>query len=182
MLKNILRRPLEIYPQYASALDLRGRAQRLQKKDDEAQKSFLAAISADEKYIPPYIQLAGLYAARANWAEVLRLSGKVMELDPLSYPDAYFLNAFAHFNLKELPQAEASAQKAVEIDKEHRFPRAELLLGKIQKDRGEDAAAVGHLRNFIKLEPNSPEVPGIQEYMAQVDGQSATATTAPKSN
>jgi hypothetical protein len=177
-----LAKAVELYPKYASAWDLRGREQRLQRQDAEAEKSFLAAISADEKYVSPYIQLAGLYAARGNWPEVLRLSGKVIEFDPISYPDAYFLNAIANYNLKQMLEAESSAQKAVETDKEHRFPRAELLLGKIQRDRGKDAAAAGHLRNYMKLEPSSPEVPGIQEYLAKVDGQNAAATTTPKVN
>jgi tetratricopeptide (TPR) repeat protein len=177
-----LAKAVEIYPQYASAWDLRGREQRLQKQDAEAEKSFLAAISSDEKYIPPYIQLTGLYAGRGNWSEVLRLSSKVIELDPSNYPDAYFLNALGHFNLKQLPEAESSAQKAVELDKEHKFPRAELLLGKILQVRGNDASAVAHLRNYIKLEPSSPEVAGIQEYFAKVDEQNAAGKTAPKLN
>jgi tetratricopeptide (TPR) repeat protein len=174
-----LAKAVEIYPQYASAWELRGREQRLQKQYAEAEKSFLTAISSDEKYIPPYIQLTGLYAGRANWSEVLRLTDKVIELDPLNYPDAYFLNALGHFNLKQLPEAERSAQKAVEIDKEHRFPRAELLLGKILQVRGNDASAVVHLRSYIKLEPSSPEVPGIQEYFAKVEGQNAAPKLSP---
>jgi tetratricopeptide (TPR) repeat protein len=174
-----LAKAVEMYPQYASAWELRGREQRLQKQDAEAEKSFLAAINGDEKYIPPYIQLTGLYAGRANWSEVLRLTSKVIELDPLNYPDAYFLNALGHYNLKQLPEAERSAQKAVEIDKEHRFPRAELLLGKILQVRGNDASAVAHLRTYIRLEPSSPEVPGIQEYFTKVEGQNAPPNMAP---
>jgi Tfp pilus assembly protein PilF len=176
-----LAKAVELYPQYASAWELRGREQRLQKQDAEAEKSFLAAINADQKYIPPYIQLAGLYAGRANWPEVLRVSGKVIELNPLSYRDAYLLNAIGHYSLKQLPEAESSAQKAVDIDKEHRFPRPELLLGKIQQTKGDNAAAAGHLRNYIKLEPSSPEIPGIQEYLAKVDEQNA-AKPIPKLN
>jgi Tfp pilus assembly protein PilF len=177
-----LAKAVELYPQYASAWDLRGREQHLQGQDEEAQKSFLAAIAADEKYIPPYIQLAGLNAARGNWPEVLRLSSKVVALDPISYPDAHFLNAIAHYNLKQLPEAESSAQRAVEIDKEHRFPRAELLLAKIQQSRGEDVAAAGHFRNYMKMEPSSPEIPGIKDYLAKFDEQNAAAKANPKSN
>ena len=53
-----LAKAVELYPQYANALDLRGRVQRAQKSDADAEKSFLAAIAADDKYVLPYIHLA----------------------------------------------------------------------------------------------------------------------------
>jgi TolA-binding protein len=177
-----LAKAVEFYPEYAAAWEVKGRAQRVQKQDAEAEKSFLSAIKADGKYVPSYIQLAGMYASRGNWPEVLRLSSKVIDLDSLRYPDAHFLNAIGHYNLKQMPEAESSAQKAVDTDKEHRFPRAELLLGRILQAKGDDAAAAGHLRNYIKLEPSSPEIPGIQEYLAKFDEKNAAAKATPKLN
>jgi tetratricopeptide (TPR) repeat protein len=177
-----LAKAIDLYPQYSSAMELRGRTQRLLKQDPEAEKSFLAAINVDEKFVPPYIQLAGLNAGQSRWDNVLLLTGKVIEFDPMSYPDAYFLNAFAHFNLKEMAEAEATAKKAVEIDKDHRFPRAELLLGKILQSKGENVAAAEHFRNYVKMEPTSPEIKTINEFLAKVQQDSATANAAPKSN
>src|SRR5262245_28661626 len=49
-----LQKAIELYPQYASAMDMRGRCQRAQKQDADAEKSFRAAIAADENYVPPY--------------------------------------------------------------------------------------------------------------------------------
>jgi len=98
----------------------------------------------------------------------------------VSYPSAYFLNGAAHYNLKEIPEAEKSALKAVQVDKEHNLPRAELLLGSILQIKGDEAGAAQHLRAYLTLQPNSPEAPKIKNFLAKVDGQSAAAQTAPK--
>jgi len=175
-----LAKAVEIYPQYAVAWDMRGREQRMQQLNKSAEDSFLAAIKADEKYIPPYLQLAGLYAANALWEDTLHPAGKVIEMEPAHYPDAYFLNALALFNLQQLAPAEASVRKAIEIDKEHRFPRAELLLGWILQAKGDKTGAAEHYRAYLKLEPTSAEAPKIKAFLAEVD---ATASTEkPKSN
>jgi len=177
-----LAKAIQLYPQYTIAMDLRGRTQRLMKQDPEAEKSFLAAINADEKFIPPYIQLAGLNASQARWDNVLLLSGKIIELDPSNYPDAYFLKAFAHFNLKQMAEAETNSKKAVEIDKEHHFPRAELLLGRILQANGDNVAAAEHLRNYLKFEPTSSEAKSINEFLTKVDQENASAKATPKAN
>ncbi len=175
-----LAKAVEFYPLYAQAWELLARAQRIKRNNIEAEKSYLSAIRADEKFVSPYIQLGGLYASQGKWDGVLRLTGKVIELDPNGYPDAHFLQAFAFYNLKQVFEAETSARKAVETDKLHRFPRAELLLGRILQMKGENAAAAKHLRNYLLLEPNSPESPNIQSFLAQFDKQNATTETEPK--
>jgi tetratricopeptide (TPR) repeat protein len=174
-----LAKAVELYPQYALAWELRGQEQEKQKQLEEADKSFESAISADPKFVPPYIRLALLQSSKSNWADVVRLTQRALELDPVNYPDAYFLNGAAHYNLKQLPEAEKSAMKAVELDKEHRFARSELLLGSILQIKGQNAAAAEHFRAYLKLEPNSTEAPRLLTYIAQVDQQSASAHPAP---
>ncbi len=177
-----LAKAIEIYPRYAIAWELRGRAQMMQGQQELAEKSFIAAIEADEKYIDPYLPLARMNAAKANWAEVLRLSDKVISLDPLNYPDAYFLNAVAHYNLKEMAEAEASARRVVDLDKEHHYPRAELLLGRILQKKGDEADAAEHLRSYLKVDPTSPEAPEIQAFLAKHDAQATAGVEANKPN
>src|SRR5262249_12130596 len=114
----------DAYPDYAEAWEARGRNERMLKQDKEAEKSFLGAIKADEKFVPPYMQLAGMNAAWGAWPNVVVMTDKVIEIDAVGHPDAYFLNAFAHLNQKEMPEAENKARKAVELDRNHQFPRA----------------------------------------------------------
>lgn len=170
-----LAKAVEVYPQYALAWELRGQEQERQKHADEARKSYETAINADPKFIPPYIRLALLETFKADWASVVRLTQRAIELDPVSYPDAYFLNGAAHYNMKEMAEAEKSARKAVELDKEHRFARSELLLGSILQIKGQHTDAAEHFRTYLKYEPNSTEAARLQTYIAQVDQQTASA-------
>jgi tetratricopeptide (TPR) repeat protein len=166
-----LQKAIEMYPQYASALDMRGRSQRAQKQDDEAEKSFRAALAADENYVPPYLHLAALQATRGNWTEVITLSDKAVALDPLNYADPYYFKAVAHLMLKQVPEAKSSVLRVVEMDKEHRFPRAQLMLGNILRSEGDYTGASEHLRNYLALEPNTPESANVRAFLAEVQKQ-----------
>jgi tetratricopeptide (TPR) repeat protein len=166
---------LAIYPEYASAWDLRGKEQQHRKLDAEAAKSYEAAIAADPKFVGPYIRLAAVNSMTGNWQEVLRLTERAIQLDPLSYPDAYLLNGAAHYNLKQFPEAERSANKAIDLDKEHRFTRSELLMASLLQIKGDFPGAATHFRTFLKLEPQCPEAPQINAFLAKYDQQSASA-------
>jgi tetratricopeptide (TPR) repeat protein len=169
---------VEIYPQYASAWELRGRGQQRQQQDAEAIKSYEAAIAADTKFVSPYIRLASVYSSRNDWLEVVHLTEQAIQLDPLGYPDAYLLNGAAHYNLKQFPEAERSAAKAVSLDRDHRFPRSELLMGSLLQIRGDNAGAAEHFRTFLKLEPDASEAANINAFLNKVDQQTASAKQA----
>jgi len=175
-----LAKAVELYPEYASAWELRGREQLRQQQVEEARKSFEAAIRADDKFVPPYIQLAVLDAGKADWESTLRWAGKALQLDPTSYPDAYFISGVAHFNLQHYAEAERAARKSIDLDKEHRFPRAELLLGSILQMKGDHAAAATHFQVFLKADPNSPDAPRIQGYLASLNQQKPGTPVAQK--
>ena len=170
-----LAKALDLYPQYATAWELRGREQQHQQQDAEAIKSYESAIAADDKFVGPYVKLAALKSAKGDWAEVLRLTDRAVQLDPTNYPDAWLLNGAAHYNLKQFPEAERATIKAVNLDKEHRFPRAELLMGSLFQMKGNNAAAAEHYRNFVKLEPQSPEAQKLNDFLAKYDQQTASA-------
>jgi len=69
---------VEIYPNYASAWQLRGEAQEQQQHNDEASKSFEAAINADDKYVSPYLHLAQIMGSKQDWKDVIRLTAKAI--------------------------------------------------------------------------------------------------------
>jgi hypothetical protein len=43
--------------------------------------------------------MATLSAAEQNWAETVRLTDKAVQLDPLDFPMAFFLNAVGNLNM-----------------------------------------------------------------------------------
>lgn len=175
-----LAKAIELYPRYASALDLRGREQRTRRLDTEAEKSFADAIAADEKYVPPYLHLAQLHATHGKWPEVIRLSDKALELDGGSYPDPYYFKTVAHIMLKQIPEAKRNATKVLELDRDHRFPRAELIMGNILRHENDIPGAAEHLRKYIQLDPNAREAPDIQAYLDDLGKKDAQGKTSPK--
>ena len=171
---------VELYPQYAVAWELRGKAQMMRHQDDEAIKSYEAAIAADDKLVGPYIRLASVYSMQSKWKDVLRLADRATSLDPLNYPDAWLLRGAAEYNLKQFPDAERSTVKAIDLDKEHRFPRAELLMGSLMQIKQNYVGAAEHFRAFLKYEPNAPEAAQISSFLAKFDQQSASAKPVPQ--
>ena len=164
-----LAKAIELYPRYAVALDLRGRVQRAQKKDQDAGKYYQAAIDADSKFVPPYLHLAALEALKAQWPEVVRLSQKAIDLDPLGYTDPYYYQTVAYLMLQNVPDAKRTVTKVLELDTEHRFPRAELIMGNILRSEGDISGSADHLRKYVQLDPSSRDVPNIQAYLAELD-------------
>lgn len=176
-----LAKAIELYPQYAAALDMRGRVQRALKQDQEAEKSFQAAIAADEKYVPPYLHLATMHVLKSQWPEVLRLSDKAIELDPGSSPDPYYFNTVAYLMLHKVPEAKKNVTKVLEIDKAGRFPRAELIMGNILRSEGDIAGSADHLRRYIQLDPQGKDVPNIQAYLEDL-AKAKEKPASPKQN
>ena len=172
-----LAKAVNLYPNYASALDLRGRVQRARRMDDEAEKSFRAAIAADDKFVAPYLHLAALLATRGRWPEVIASSDKAIELDPDGYTEPYYFKAVAQLMTKQVPEAKINISKVLQMDKDHRFPRAELMMGNILRSEGNDAAAAEHMRNYLKLEPNGPDAAKIQEYLAKLEQEKPQPAT-----
>jgi len=176
-----LAKAVELYPQYATALDLRGRVQRAQKSDADAEKSFQAAIAADEKYVMPYLHLAQLQATHGKWDEVVRLSNRAVELDPVSFPEPYYFSTVAYLKLNNAKDARRTVAKVLELDKEHRFPRAELIMGNFLRFEGDIPGSTEHYRKYVSLNPPDPELPAIKAYLADLEKQpTAQPPTAQK--
>jgi len=68
---------------------------------------------------------------------VLQLSTRALEIDPTNDAVAYGYNAAANFHLHRLPEAEKSALRAVEIDKNNTDPRVHFLLAQIYEAKGD---------------------------------------------
>ena len=80
-----------------------GRVQNEQHAADAARASFEHAIAADSKFVTPYQELARLALAEKNWAQLDAITDKLLELNPISFPEIWFYNAAANYYLQRLP-------------------------------------------------------------------------------
>ncbi len=91
------------------------------------------------------------------------------ELDPVEFPQAWYADAVANYNLKQYDAAEKAARNAVKLDPHHVNPRAGYLLGLILAEKRDYAGAVAELNGFMKLAPNAPDLAQVKDQLAQYE-------------
>ena len=176
-----LRKAIDQYPKFAEAWLRLGDLEQRRKNPDGAMKDYQEAVNADPNFALPYLRMAFLSAVSSNWEQTRKLTEKLLSLDPVNFPLAYYYNAVAEFNLNHLAPAETNALRAESMDKLHSEPRVELLLATIYNAKGEPASAADHYRTYLKLVPNGPLDQRVKADLAKTEemARSQNAATAP---
>lgn len=164
-----LEKAVELYPEYAAAWLELGRVHQASGNLAEARKAYERSIQADPKFVRPYLQLTGVLHNQREWRAEADLSAALIKLDPYSFVAAYVFNAVSNYRLGNTAVAEGSARQAIKLDKEHVFPEAEYTLGLILSSRGENKEAAEHLRNFLRLAPDSPGAENVKKQLADLE-------------
>ncbi len=164
-----------IYPQYAAAWCELGKLCIERQQLQEARRLYETAIRADPKYLDSYLQLAALQAVARQWPQLAATTGAALRLNPHGYPQAYYLNALANFNLRNADAAEKSAREAERLDARHRFPESWLMLGRILDLRRQFVEAAAQLREYLRLAPRAPDAADIRTRLTQIEELSASA-------
>jgi tetratricopeptide (TPR) repeat protein len=121
---------------------------------------------ADPQYVYPYEGLAWLALLRQDWNETREYSGKLIALDPVDFPRAWFYNAVANYRLRDFDAAEKSAREAIKVDKSHEVPQAEFQLGLIMLQKKDVAGAVEHMRAYLAANPNGEDAAAAKAQLA----------------
>ena len=169
--ENHLRKAVKEWPKYSSAWIALGQVLAAQQKIDEARDACSQPLTADSSYLLAYLCLADISARTQSWDKVLQLSTRALELDPTTDPVAYDYHAAANFNLHHLPEAEKSALRAVEIDKNNTDPRVHFLLAQIYESKGDRSNEVAQLREYLKFASDANDAAMVKGYLAQLEGQ-----------
>ncbi|HUI77005.1 MAG TPA: tetratricopeptide repeat protein [Bryobacteraceae bacterium] len=171
---------VEQYPRYAAAWTQLGGVAEEKGDQDAARHAFEQAIQADAKYVVPYVQLSLLHLRARQWKETADTSEKAIRLDPFSYPQAYFFNAVAHFNLQELKSAEDSARRAQQLDTRHQIPEVSRLLAVILANRQDYRGAVSEMRDYLKLAPQAGHTAEARAQLERFEEQMAAHPAQPE--
>ena len=174
-----LEKAIGIYPQYAAAWTELGRIQYMGHDDTGARQSFEKALAADSKYAKPYLGLAQLSVDAQQWQSVVDITDKLLAMNSVDFPSAWFLNAAAYYNMRNLDAAEKSALNGIKIDPDHHYPRIEHLMGVILIGKRDYPQAAEHLRTFMRLSTQPNEVAEAQKQLQQAEQLSAGANLAP---
>ena len=160
---------VDVYPKYAAAWFELGKLQAAKGQADAAHQSFNAALEADPKYLNPYLELSRLALGAKNWRELADVTGRAVKLDPFDYPQEFFLNSVANYNLRNMDAAEKSALEAEKLDTEHRYPQVSHLLGVILAQRQDYTGAAGEMRNYLKFAPGAQDAATVRGQLDQLE-------------
>lgn len=160
---------VEIYPKYSTAWFELGKLKEGEKDVEGARKDYAQALAADPKYINPYRQLTGISVKEQNWKDVSDTTSRLIKLDPVDFPDAYFYNGVANYYLKNWDEAEKSAREAQKLDPNNRMPKTTQLLGAILAEKQDYAGAAEQMKKYLALVPEGQESDLAKKQLADLE-------------
>lgn len=164
-----LRKAVQEYPKYSAAWVTLGQLLATRQQSEAARTACSQGLTVDASYVPAYLCLADIAAREKAWDEVLKLSGRALELDPSNNAVAYEYNAAANLRLNRLADAEKSALKAVEIDKNNTEPRVHFVLAQIYEAKHDRANEAAQLREYLKFADNPDDAAMVKQYLSQLE-------------
>jgi len=168
-----LRKAVKEDLKYSAAWVTLGQVLARQGKNEEARGACFQGTIGDPRYVPAFLCLADIAARAHAWDEVLKLSGRAIELDPSADAVAYEYHAAANLNLHNLAGAEKSGLRAVAIDKDHREPRVHFVLAQIYEAKGDDANEAAQLREYLKYSGSADDIAMAEQYLSKLEGRTA---------
>lgn len=160
---------VDAYPKFAAAWFELGRTQEHANDLEGARKSYAQALAADARFVSPYEQLAGMAVREQKWQEVADDTSRLLKLNPVDFPLAWFYNSLANYQLQKLDAAEKSAREGLTIDSAHRLPKMNHLLGVILAQKQDFAGAAENMRTYLKLVPTASDADLVKKQLAEVE-------------
>ena len=186
---------VEIYPSSANAWFHLGAVLQKENQNDAARTAYVKATTINTKFLPPYLFLALMAYEAENWREVLKLTGHILDLDPLNqadvtgyvvdldplnYAEAYFYNSVANYKLNNIEDAEKSALKAERLDLRTLFPQLHLLLAEIFTRKNNYALAIEEIQTYLALAPDAKDADQEREQLAKLEKLNGPVSTSGK--
>jgi tetratricopeptide (TPR) repeat protein len=168
-----LTKAVTAYPKFAIAWYQLGLLR--QKRNDAAgaNEAWKQALASDPKYVRPYERLTTVADHTQDWASSEAYSRAWIQLDPDDFPGAYLYNAVANARLNHTEVAERAARQGLQIDKEHRIPRLNVVLGLILLGKNENAEAATYFRAYLALAPNANDAAAARQQLVSLDAAAA---------
>jgi len=167
---------VKVYPEFAFAWCELGKLQLDNDHTPDAHESFEAAAKAEPRWPEPYLRLAVMAVMAHDWKQVADNTERVLHLNTFQYPQAYFLNGAANFNLRHIDLAEEDALAAEKLDLQHQYPQIEKLLGSIYSERHRYADAADKFRSYLMLAPEAEDAAAARRQLADMEALAAESS------
>jgi lipopolysaccharide biosynthesis regulator YciM len=169
-----LQKAVQDSPKFALGWHTLGILYQVQGMLNESKEAFKHAVENDPKLLPAYVGLARMSIKTKDWQEALTACDGLAKVDvKKTYPEIYIHQATAHYGMKELDAALASAQESLKMDPQRK--RAEYVIGRILEAKGDTAGAREHIEKFLKEDPNAVDVEQIKARLELLGKPEASA-------
>lgn len=163
-----LRRAVELAPQFAAAWNQLGTIAYQTGRREEAEKYFREALRHEPRAYSPLVNLGGVLINLGRFREALELNLRAVAEQPEDALARVQLGA-NYWALGEGAKAVEHLEEAKRLDPEH-FSQPELLLAQIHLERGERAAAIRELEQFLARRAGSADAARVRRQLEELTG------------
>ena len=162
---SALDKAIKVYPQYASAMELKGEVLEQLGRRDEARESYNQAMAADAAYAKPIVKLAELAADDQNAEDAARWANQANRLAPGAFAKVYLVEGTAYYNLSRFDDAAKAARAGIEADHADAVPGLHRLLGEVLFRQRQYALVQDQFSRFLTAQPESAEAAEVKDHM-----------------
>lgn len=134
-----------------------------------AQQAFAKAAEADPVFVKPHFYLAKMAIDQGQWEAAAQHAARVLELDSVGLPLAYYLDGIAHLNLGNLERAETSARRAQLFIPPQADPAITLLLGAVLQQKNDFEGAAENFRTYLDVAPDAANAEVVRSSLQRME-------------
>lgn len=175
--KRSLHEAVEIAPRFTQAWNQMGMIAYQLHDLPAAEQYFRTALEGEPSAFEPAANLAGVLLSEGHFADSLAVNQKALT----SRPNDALANVqagIAYFALGDYDRAETALLQTIRVDPSH-FSKPQLFLADIYLKRGNGAAALGVLKDYIARHPDSPDADHQRQRIRQLEQLLARPDPAP---
>lgn len=90
-------------------------------------------------------------------------------MNPVDFPQAYYINALSNLQLQQFSKAEESAREAKKMDPANRMQRLDYFLALILANRQKYGEAATFMRSYMKALPEGSDLSTLQQQLGQIE-------------
>lgn len=161
-----LAKALEIYPDFAEALTMRGIMNLEAKNHEAAIADFDHAIKSDPGYAMSFVAMGAAYNLTQRFDDALRVLERGIAMSPQSW-QAYFEVSKAQVGKSNYEAAIRAADKA-QVLSDGRYPLVHLVKAHAMLALKQYDSAMGELQAFLDQDPKAPQAEDARTTLEQV--------------
>jgi Tfp pilus assembly protein PilF len=162
-----LERAVAVAPRFTVAWNQLGTIAYQARQYTDAEADFRKALETDPDAFEPLVNLGGVLLNLDRPREALGYNQSAVQRRP---NDALANSqlGLTYFELNDMERAEISLKVAIQLDPAH-FSHPQLTLAEIYLRRGERAAAVEQMQDFLKRHPDSAQATRVRGEIAELE-------------